>query len=122
VSRAAVTSAKTRWVVERTIAGCNTSGTCAFDSNVSASFTSVHEDRSLALVHGGRRERTSLFNMDSYVVAASRRTERGRAAASMRLTTATPIAASVCCAAGSRERALLNKEKIEQSTLVLAAS
>jgi hypothetical protein len=60
--------------------------------------------------------------MDSYVVAASRRTERGRAAASMRLTTATPIAASVCCAAGSRERALLNKEKIEQSTLVLAAS
>ena len=50
-----------------------------------------------ALVHGSGFEGTAIFETAVYGVAALRRTDFGRAQASIRLRTAQPMATSVCC-------------------------
>ena len=50
----------------------------------------------MALVHGSGVKRHPIFEEHDYFVASLRRTDFGRAHASIRLRTAQPMAASVC--------------------------
>ena len=54
-----------------------------------------------ALVHGSGVERQPIFEEHDYFVASLRRTDFGRAHASIRLRVVQPMATSVCCAGTS---------------------